>query len=119
MIKGKIVGRAQSASGTREYGTEGVYEIGSIMPQEHVYLRYEGTLTIERLRMKKENFAQLGYASLGEEILKKDVIDILVVDNLTKNVIIAYHGCSANNYDEEINVTETISESIEFSYLTA
>lgn len=24
MIKGKIVGRAQSASGTREYGTEGV-----------------------------------------------------------------------------------------------
>lgn len=119
MIKGKIVGRAQSASGTREYGTEGVYEIGSIMPQEHVYLRYEGTLTIERLRMKKENFAQLGYASLGEEILKKDVIDILVVDNLTNNVIIAYHGCSANNYDEEINVTETISESIEFSYLTA
>ena len=89
------------------------------MPQEHVYLRYEGTLTIERLRMKKENFAQLGYASLGEEILKKDVIDILVVDNLTNNVIIAYHGCSANNYDEEINVTETISESIEFSYLTA
>ena len=46
--------------------------------------------------MKKENFADLGYASLGEEILKKDIIDILVVDNLTKQVIISYHGCSAN-----------------------
>lgn len=100
-IKGKPVGRAQSASGRREYGTTGVYEIGSIMPQEHVYLKYEGTLTVERLRMKKENFAKLGYASLGEEILKKDIIDILVIDNLTKQVIISYHGCSANNYEKD------------------
>nr|DAN11138.1 MAG TPA: major tail protein [Herelleviridae sp.] len=92
MIKGKPVGRAQSASGTRSYGTTGVYEIGSIMPQEHVYLRYEGELTLERLRMKKENFAKLGYASLGEDILKKDIIDILIIDNLTKQVIISYHG---------------------------
>lgn len=92
MIKGKPVGRAQSASGTRSYGTEGVYEIGSIMPQEHVYLKYEGELTVERLRMKKENFAKLGYASLGEEILKKDIIDIVVIDNLTNEVIISYHG---------------------------
>ncbi|AKA61286.1 virion structural protein [Staphylococcus phage Stau2] len=92
MVKGKPVGRAQSAKGQREYGTTGVYEIGNIMPQEHVYLKYAGTITLERLRMKKENFADLGYASLGEEILKKDIIDILVVDNLTKQVIISYHG---------------------------
>lgn len=92
MVGGKIVGRAQSASGQREYGTTGVYEIGSIMPQEHIYLRYEGTITVERLRMKKENFAKLGFASLGEEILTKDVIDLVIVDNLTKDVIISYHG---------------------------
>lgn len=110
MIKGKPVGRAQSASGRREYGTTGVYEIGSIMPQEHVYLRYEGTLTVERLRMKKENFAKLGYASLGEEILKKDIIDIVVVDNLTKQVIISYHGCSANNYNEEWRTNEIVNK---------
>ena len=113
MIKGKPVGRAQSASGQREYGTTGVYEIGSIMPQEHVYLRYEGTITVERLRMKKENFADLGYASLGEEILKKDIIDILVVDNLTKQVIISYHGCSANNYNETWTTNEIVTEEIE------
>lgn len=117
MIKGKPVGRAQSASGQRSYGTTGVYEIGSIMPQEHVYLKYEGTLTVERLRMKKENFAKLGYASLGEEILKKDIIDIVVIDNLTKQVIVSYHGCSANNYNESWNTNEIVTESVEFSYL--
>lgn len=119
MIKGKPVGRAQSASGQRSYGTTGVYEIGSIMPQEHVYLKYEGTLTVERLRMKKENFAKLGYASLGEEILKKDVIDIVVIDNLTKQVIVSYHGCSANDYNETWNTNEIVTESVTFSYLSA
>lgn len=119
MVGGKIVGRAQSASGQREYGTTGVYEIGSIMPQEHVYLRYEGTITVERLRMKKENFAKLGFASLGEEILKKDVIDLVVVDNLTKDVIISYHGCSAQNYNEEFRVGEIVTEQIAFLYLYA
>lgn len=119
MVGGKIVGRAQSASGQREYGTTGVYEIGSIMPQEHVYLRYEGTITVERLRMKKENFAKLGFASLGEEILKKDVIDLVIVDNLTKDVIISYHGCSAQNYNEEFRVGEIVTEQIAFLYLYA
>lgn len=119
MVGGKIVGRAQSASGQREYGTTAVHEIGSIMPQEHVYLRYEGTITVERLRMKKENFAKLGFASLGEEILKKDVIDLVVVDNLTKDVIISYHGCSAQNYNEEFRVGEIVTEQIAFLYLYA
>lgn len=54
MIGNKIIGRAQSASGERQYGTQGIYEIGSIMPQEHVYLKYEGTITLERMRMKKK-----------------------------------------------------------------
>lgn len=92
MVGKHVVGRAQSASGERSYGTEGVYEIGSIMPQEHVYLRYEGSINVERLRMKKENFAKLGFAALGEDILQKDIIDLVVVDNLTNEVIISYHG---------------------------
>ena len=33
-VKGKVVGRAQSLDGRRSYGTEGVYELGSIMPQD-------------------------------------------------------------------------------------
>ena len=36
-INGIEVGRAQSLSAQREFGTEGVYEIGSLMPQEHDY----------------------------------------------------------------------------------
>lgn len=119
MIDGHVVGRAQSASGQRSYNTTGVYEIGTIMPQEHVYLKYEGSINVERLRMKKENFANLGIASLGEDILKRDIFDLVVVDNLTKDVIISYHGCSAENYNEEFRANEIVTESINFLYLYA
>ena len=41
-----IVGKAQGIDGERNFGTEGVYEIGSIMPQEHINLRYEGSINL-------------------------------------------------------------------------
>ncbi len=119
MINGKIVGRAQSLQGEREYGTTYVYQIGSIMPQESIYLKYAGTITVERLRMKKENFFSLGIAALGEEILKRGVIEMLVVDNLTKEVIISYRGCSAVSYNESIQANEILTEQLQFQYLSA
>lgn len=119
MINGKVVGRAQSISGERQYGTQGVYEIGSIMPQEHVYLRYEGTISLERFRMKKESLDQLGLTALGEDILQRDIIDIVVMDNLTKQVIIAYRGCSASSTSESFAANEISSESSSWMYLSS
>lgn len=118
-INGQVLGRAQSLEGEREYGTEGVYEIGSIMPQEHVYLRYEGQVTLDRFRMKKESLDQLGLGALGEDILDKGVIDIVVMDNLTNQVIIAYRGCTAINLNESFNANEVVTESASFYYLTS
>ena len=119
MVNGKVIGRAQSISGERQYGTTGVYEIGSIMPQEHVYLRYEGTITLDRFRMKKESLDQLGLAALGEDILQRGVIDIVVLDNLTKQVIISYRGCSAESLSETFSVGEITAEDSTWQYLTA
>lgn len=119
MVNNKIIGRAQSISGERQYGTTGVYEIGSIMPQEHVYLRYEGTITLDRFRMKKESLDQLGLAALGEDILQRDIIDIVVMDSLTKEVIVTYYGCSCNSLSESFAVGDIAGENSTFSYLTS
>ena len=100
IIEQTPIGRAQSLSAERSFGTEGVYEIGSIMPQEHVFLKYTGTVSLERYRMKKQSLATLGFAALGEEVLNIDIIDIVTVDNLTNEVIIAYRGCSIDTYSE-------------------
>lgn len=76
--KGATIGRIQGFDGERSYGTQGVYEIGSIMPQEHIPLRYEGSLSVERFFVRKSDLHGLGIGSMGREILKKGVIDIVV-----------------------------------------
>ncbi|UGO48894.1 tail tube protein [Bacillus phage vB_BanH_JarJar] len=119
MIKNVPIARAQSISSERSFGTQGVYQIGSIMPQEHVYLRYEGSVTVERFRMKKENLASLGFAALGEEVLQMDIMDIVLYDNLTQEVVIAYRGCSIDSYNESVNVGEISSETARFYFLTS
>lgn len=119
MIEQTPIGRAQSLSAERSFGTEGVYEIGSIMPQEHVFLKYTGTVSLERYRMKKQSLATLGFAALGEEVLNIDIIDIVTVDNLTNEVIIAYRGCSISQYSENYRANEITTESSQFYYLTS
>ena len=119
LINGNPVGRAQSIEGSRSYGTEAIHEIGSIMPQEHVYLRYEGTISLSKMRMKQESLDQMGIGALGEEILERDVIDVLVVDKLTGQVIVSYNGCSANDMSESFATGEVSTEDITFSYLSA
>ena len=65
------------------------------MPKEHVYNRYEGTVTLDMFFVKRNNLKQLGIASLGEEVLRQDILDILIVTNDDSHTIIrAYRGCS-------------------------
>lgn len=119
MINNAVVGRAQSIEGSRSYGTQAVREIGSIMVQEHVYLQYDGTITLNRFLMKRESLDQLGLVALGEDILTRDIIDIVVIDKLTNTVVRAYRGCTANDTSESFSEGQIASETATFSYLEA
>lgn len=117
-IKGTVIGRAQSLDGRRSFGTEGIYEIGSIMPQEHVNNRYEGTVSVERFLIKKDDLAKAGMAALGEEILERDVIDIEVIDKATGNTIRVYRGCTCVDYSENFRVGAISGENATWQYLS-
>lgn len=117
-VKGVVVGRAQSLDGRRSFGTEGVYEIGSIMPQEHVNQRYEGTIQLERFLIKKDDLAQVDMAALGEEILQRDIIDIEVIDKSTGECVRVYRGCTCVDYSETFRVGAISGENASFQYLS-
>ena len=117
-VKGTVVGRAQSLDGRRSFGTEGIYEIGSIMPREHVNNRYEGTVSLERFLIKKGDLANIGMAALGEEVLTTDVIDIEVIDKATQKTIRVYRGCTVVDYSETFRVGAISGENATFQYLS-
>ena len=121
MAQSNLIARAQSLTANRNYGTEGVYELGSIMPAEHVYLKYTGTLTLERFRMVSDNLAsqKLDIARLGEDNLQKDVITINVIDSVTQGLVEGFYGCTASQYNTSYRANQIVTESIDFMYLTS
>lgn len=123
VVNGTIVGRAQSLQGRRTFGTEPVHEIGSIMPKEHINNRYEGSVSVERFLMKTADLAQIGMAALGEEILRTDVIDIVVcernADGSAGRTIITYRGCTCQEYSENFRVGAIAGENATFAYLSS
>lgn len=121
MAQNHLVARAQSLSANRSFGTEGVYELGSIMPAEHVYLKYTGTLTLERFRMVANNLASqaMQIAALGEDILQKDIITINIMDSVTRNVVESFYGCTASSYNTAYRANQIVTESINFFYLSS
>lgn len=118
-IGATVVGRVQGLDGERSFGTEGIYEIGSIMPQEHVNNRYEGSLNMERFFVRNKDLAKAGYASVGEDVLKKDIITIEVVDKYSGQIVRSYHGCTAVTYRETFRVNSIAGENATWTYLYA
>lgn len=118
-MRNALVGRLQSVDGERSFGTEGVYEIGSMMPQELVNNRYEGMFSCERFYVRKKDLARIGLASVGEEVLKKEPFVVEVVDNYTGEVVRSYHGCTISQYRENIRVNSIAGENATFMYLYA
>ena len=118
-VNNQRVGRAQAIDGERSFGTEGIYEIGSIMPQEHINNRYEGSLNIERFFMRNKDLAKIGLAALGEEVLRRGIITFEVVDNYTGEVVRAYYGCTIVTYRETFRVNAIAGENATFTYLSS
>lgn len=117
--KGSAIGRAQGLDARRSFGTEGVYEIGSIMPQEHIYNRYEGSFTLERYLVRTKDMIRLGIAALGVEILNIGELDFEVQDKLTGETVRVYKGCTLSDHSENFRANAISGENATFYYLTA
>lgn len=118
-IGANTIGRAQGIDGERNFGTEGVYELGDIMPKEHINLRYEGSVSMEKFFVRNGDLAKAGYASTDESVLKKNVITIEVVDKYTGKVVRSYHGCTLVTYRETFRANAISGENATWAYLYA
>lgn len=121
MMKNHVIGRAQTMSVDTDFGAQNVYEIGKYMPQETVFLRWQGTLNLERFRTIINDLADdsMGITAMGEEILKRDVLDTSITDSITKKLVATYRGCSANTTNYQFNSNSITSENLSMLFLAA
>lgn len=121
MMKHKVIGRAQNMTVNTDFGAERVYEIGNYMSPEIVYLKYTGSLNLERFRTIIDDLADdsMGITAMGEEILKRDVLDTNITDSITNKVVATYRGCSALTTDYSYQANSITSESLSMGFLSA
>jgi hypothetical protein len=121
MMKHKVIGRAQNMTVNTDFGAERVYEIGNYMSPEIVYLKYTGSLNLERFRTIIDDLADdsMGITAMGEEILKRDVLDTNITDSITSKVVATYRGCSALTTDYSYQANSITSESLSMGFLSA
>lgn len=116
-IGGKIVGRAQSINADADFGTEVIHEIGTIMGVEAVPLKFDGTVTLNRMRIRKNDLVKAGVVSLGADILERGVLDIIVKDRYSGQVLEGYFGATLSRKTTDIRANEIIAEEATFVYL--
>lgn len=121
MMKNKLIGRAQEMNTDIDFGAQNVYEIGNYTPQETVFLRYQGTLNLQRFRTIINDLADdsMGVSALGEEILKRDILDTNITDSITKKVVATFRGCSANTNSLSFQANQITSEQVQMYFLSA
>lgn len=110
-LGGVEVGRAQSISGTRDFGIEPVMEIGSMKPQEFVPLRFSGSITLERYFVRNDDLMQvLNRANIPFDLSQEGYIllhsvrgfEIEIRDKYTNDLIRSYQNCVFSSSDETI-----------------
>ena len=113
----KAVGWARTAAMPQDFGTEAAHVIGSIMPQEHVPQRWQGSITLDSFRIRRNDLRKCGLAAYGEEVLMMELIDLEVLDRVSGDVCKVFERCTLASYNYNVTANAFSGESVTFQAL--
>jgi hypothetical protein len=113
MLGDIVVGFGQTSSASNDWGTEGLYGIGSEKPQEIQQLRISPTVSIDSFQLSEAGIAIMGYPSSMLEVLSNNNFDFHVM-NEKALPILTYAGAVAQNFNLNIPANQPITESVSF-----
>jgi hypothetical protein len=115
-IAGQTVGRCQSITHRESFGTEPLYELGSMLPAELVPLRWSGSLTVDKYRLRQSAFDKTP-VKYGENVLKQQLFDVVVVDKVTGNVVEKFRGCVQSDLSGAFPANRASTQNVTFLYM--
>lgn len=113
MIGDQVIAFAQTSDQASDFGTETLYGIGSAKPQEIQQLRFSPNITLTSFALTAQGIAVLSYPSSILSVLANNSFNLNILDASGK-VLLAYIGCVANGFTQNIPVNAIITENITF-----
>lgn len=112
-IDGQPVGRALNVRYDEDFGTEPIYEVGSMLPAELIPQRWSCRLSIEKYALRERAFDGLNVA-YSEDILLKNLFDLIVKDRTTGKIIHLFRGCVQANAGGQIAANRPVNQNATF-----
>ena len=113
LIGDQVVGFGQSSNPGQDYGTEGMYGIGSAKPQEVQQLKFSMTITLDSFQLTDEGIAFFGLTADIGDILTNNSFNIFLLDN--KGLAwMSYVGCVAVSRNMTIPANQIVTEAMTF-----
>lgn len=113
LIGDVVVGFGQTMAPTMDFGTEGIYGIGSPKPQEIQQLRFSNVITLDKYRLTKEGEAFFGVTTPLWTLLANNYFDFFLLDE-NGDAFLAYVGAVAQNNNLSINANTPLTEGMSF-----
>ena len=80
LIGDQVVGFGQSSNPGQDYGTEGMYGIGSAKPQEVQQLKFSMSITLDSFQLTDEGIAFFGLTADIGDILTNNSFNIFLLE---------------------------------------
>src|SRR5580698_7373403 len=113
MIGDAVVAFAQTSDQAVDFGSEGLYGIGTAKPQEIQQLKFTPRISLTAFVLTSAGVVFLSYPSNLLEILANNNFNIYVVDN-NGNPLLTFVGCVAENYSQTVPTNAIVTETISF-----
>ena len=98
-INGKVVGGGQqSLTADRDFGLQDVDGLGTPFPIEHAVGKITDTITLDSYFISEQDLIKSGYVPADDTVLTAGVIDIEVIDKISKTPVVTFVGCSAASH---------------------
>lgn len=113
MIGDLVVGFGQTMAPSQDYGTEGLYGIGTPKPQEIQQLRFTNTITLEKYKLTAEGEAFFGVPTPLWALLANNSFDFYLLDE-DGDAMLAYVGAVAQSNNTNVAANTPLTEGLSF-----
>lgn len=113
MVGDQVIAFAQTSDQAVDFGTEGLYGIGTAKPQEIQQLKFTPNISLTAFVLTSQGIIALSYPSSLLEVLANNSFDIHIMD-ADGVPLITFTGCVAQNYSQNVPANAIVTENISF-----
>jgi hypothetical protein len=114
MMGDNIVFFAQTVGHQYPFGTEGLYGVGSALPQEIQQLRVSPQISLDTFALTTQGVNSLQGGQNLNYLLAGQAFDFHVYDGLTQTVIFTYVSCKCQNFAESVPANAPVRDTYSF-----